>query len=72
MNILLYFILGVIFVSFIQPLCDSILSLILTGIEALKAKISIKIAQYNEKIHKSQNLDDMRQIGFVCEEDAND
>lgn len=69
MNILFIFILGVLFVQFVLPLIDSILSLICAFIEMLKGKISVKIAHYNKQIHKDE---EMRPIGFKCEEDVDD
>ena len=51
-----------------MPLCDSLLSLILTYIETLKGKLSIKIAQYNEELHKEKDETFVVQ-GFVAEKD---
>jgi hypothetical protein len=71
LEFLFYFILGAMFIQFFQPLIESILGLIMTWIEVVKAKISVKIAQYNTQIHETQGTE-KRVAGFVCEEDDND
>lgn len=57
---LLYFILGILFVTYVIPLLDGILSWFLTWVEAKKAKQSEVINQTNIK---------MRQAAASAEED---
>lgn len=57
---LLYFILGILFVTYVIPLMDGILSWFLTWVEAKKAKQSEVINQTNIK---------MRQAAASAEED---
>ncbi|MDV3428509.1 MAG: hypothetical protein LIR50_16065 [Bacillota bacterium] len=47
---LLFFILGALFISFINPIADELCNLILTIIETEKGKFAIKIAEYNKKV----------------------
>jgi hypothetical protein len=46
------FIAGIIFAATIMPILDSVASTIITGLEVLKGKWSIKIAKYNYEIQK--------------------
>lgn len=58
---LLYFILGILFVTYVIPLLDGILAWFLTWVEAKKAKQSEVINQTNIK---------MRQAAASAEEDS--
>ena len=76
MEILVYFILGIVFIQWVVPILDSFTSLILTLIEYCKAKVSVPIAKYNTKIQESANpykdIEDKHIAGFVAsEEDEN-
>ena len=76
MEILVYFILGAVFIQWIIPILDSFTSLILTLIEYCKAKVSVPIAKYNAKIQENTNpykdIEDKHIAGFVVsEEDEN-
>lgn len=62
------------FISFVIPLCDGILSLLLTFIEMLKGYLSVKITKMNCQIQKATEpeADIKRQIGFVLPENEED
>ena len=61
------FIAGIIFAATILLVLDSVASLFITGIEALKGKWSIKIAEYNYKIQKlGDEPISTRVIGFTA------
>lgn len=67
------FIAGIIFATTIVPILDSMASVIITGLEAIKGKWSIKIAEYNYKIQKlGDEPINTRVIGFTApaEEDG--
>jgi hypothetical protein len=62
-----YLILGAVLVTLGVPLLSSITDLIVTGIELLKALITVKIVECNAKISGSETT---QAIGFaVSEED---
>lgn len=41
-----------IFIAFLYPIGDSLVSLILTFLELVKGKLTLKIAEYNSQIEK--------------------
>lgn len=58
------------FVNSIFPLLDGLTSLALTWIEAVKAKLSTKIAAYNVQIKQTANQEEVkRSIGFIVEDE---
>ena len=65
---LLYFILGIVFITYVIPLLDGISAWILTWIEAKKAKQSSVINDANIKMRKAAASAEQdpprRQIGF--------
>ena len=66
---LLYFILGILFVSYVIPLIDGLSGLFLTWIEAKKAKQTDAVNQINIKMRKEaasagQDEPHMAKIGF--------
>lgn len=69
---LLYFILGIVFVQFILPLLDVVLSWIGVGIEAKKADLNEIINDSNIKIKQAitsaaeANIPKTRTIGFTA------
>ena len=73
-----YFLSGILFISFIMPFLEELLSLILTFIEWYKGKTTLKITKINNQIQKlSGELDgelSSNPIGFVIptEEDDDD
>lgn len=83
MQKLKYFILGIICVSFISPILESICTIVLSGLEIVKGIFTLKITKINAQIRKS-SLDypdepPHHQIGFVInneeeeyEDDNND
>ena len=52
MTELLYFILGIVFVLLVSPVLESLCTLILTGMELLKGKWTLKITKINSQIRK--------------------
>lgn len=55
--ILLYFLLGIIFCQWVMPLIDGILNVILTALETVKGKLSVKITDYTIQIQNMSNPD---------------
>ena len=70
---MLYFILGMLTISAFMPLIDGILSVIMTGLEAIKGYFGLKVSEYNTKMRKiaTEEEDKMKPIGFVYEEEEN-
>ena len=64
-----YFILGVIFVLFVSPVVEELCGVVLTGLEVIKGKWTLKITKINSQIRKiSLEYTDephQHQIGFV-------
>ena len=52
MTELLYFILGIVFVLLVSPILESLCALVLTGMELLKGKWTLKITKINSQIRK--------------------
>ena len=76
---LLYFILGILFASYIAPLLDGIGALFLSWVEVQKAKASEKISMIEIKVRKAaEEEQSQRQIGFcvsdkeIYQEEEND
>ena len=62
---LLYFLLGILFASYIAPLFDGLGSLFLGWIEVQKAKMSEKISMIEINVRKAaEEEQSQRQIGF--------
>lgn len=72
---LLYFILGIIFVSYVIPIIDGISSWFLTWVEAKKSKQSEIVNKANIKMRQDaasaaeESVPPMRQIGFQAPDD---
>lgn len=76
-SILVYFILGILLVSFILPLIDALAGLILTMIEVAKGYFTVKVTEYNCRLKKIAYADDdddtpTRLIGFARNDDEED
>ena len=56
---MVYFLLGMLFIAFVQPLVDGLLALILPYFELLKSKIAVGIGNNNKKLEGSSHA-----IGF--------
>lgn len=76
---LLYFILGILFVEVATPVIESLVSLILTWIEVAEGKASLAITKLSadiQKIQKENALSDdttvHRVIGFTLPDSAED
>lgn len=69
MNILIYFILGIVFIDIILPLIEGITSLICTKFEVYKAKMAVDINKYNMEIENESlsTQDSISPIGFMYE-----
>ena len=70
-----YFIAGMIFATVIAPILDSLTAVIMTALEAIKGKITVKITEYNYQIQKlGDEPISPRVIGFAppVEEDGKD
>lgn len=70
-SILVYFILGILLVSFILPLIDALTGLLITIIEAAKGYFTVKVTEYNCRLKKIAYADDTpkRLIGFARNDD---
>ena len=67
---LLYFILGIIFASYLSPFLDGISALFLTWVEVQKAKMSEKISMVEIRLRRAAEEEPpRRQIGFCIPED---
>lgn len=73
--ILKRFIAGVVFATTVMPILDSMASAIMTGLEVVKGKWTVKISEYNSQIQKmSSEPGVVHAIGFgtPTEEDEYD
>ena len=75
--ILLYFILGILFVEVGIPIIEASVTLLLTYLKIPEAKASLKISQYNVKISKLADGEEEEEtftIGFAppTKEETND
>lgn len=62
---MLEFILGILFASYIMPLLDSLISILMTWAEVKKGKMSVQVAKYNEELtHIGEEIPDPCPIGF--------
>lgn len=71
MQILTYFLLGIVFIQYGIPLGDAIIELIVTALECVKGKLGLSIASANKKIQnlsKSGSIES-RLIGFQVDSD---
>ena len=61
------FIAGMIFATVIAPILDSLTTVIMTGLEIIKGKWTLKVAEYNCQIQKMglEPEEGSRVIGFV-------
>lgn len=72
-SILKKFLAGVIFATAIAPILDSATTVILTGLEAIKGKWSVKVAEYNYQIQKiGEEPTSSRVIGFAAPVEEDD
>jgi len=74
-SILVYFLLGILLVSFILPILDGLTGLILTMIEVAKGYFSVKVTEYNYRLKKLAYADDeepKQLIGFAREDTEED
>lgn len=71
---LLFFILGILFSDFVQPLLEEIGNLILTVIETKKGKYAVEIAKLNKEVleikEENEEKEPLRVMGFQF--DANE
>ena len=67
----LWFILGIVFISFVYPLMDEVLALLLTGLSVLKGRLQVKIAKMRKEVEALDNEEEYHppQIGFVITDD---
>lgn len=67
--ILLYFLLGVLTYSFVIPIVEQIVSVLLTSLELVKGKLTLKITEVNCQIKKAQESESESKthaIGFCA------
>lgn len=73
---LLYFVLGIIFVEFIQPVLEELTAVIIGKFETIKAKYSIEITQSNKTIQDiTESMEEVPQqpaIGFLIDSEEED
>ena len=74
---LLFFILGALFVSFINPILEELCNLLLVIIETQKGRFNLKISEYNKQIMKLKEEEEKEPanvIGFqyIPEEEEDD
>lgn len=68
MQALLYFLAGIIFVTYIIPFLDGLLGVFLTWLELLKTRISKKIYQIKQEVEASETIS-KKIVGFSYEEE---
>ena len=64
---MLNFFLGMMFIYILLPILESLMAVVCSGLEVLKAKYSVKITEYNSKISQiNQGLEQSKihPIGF--------
>lgn len=72
-SILKKFLAGVIFATAFAPILDSATAVILTGLEVIKSKLSVKVAEYNYQIQKiGEEPTSSRVIGFTTPVEEDD
>lgn len=73
-SILKKFIAGMIFATAIAPILDSAATVIMTGLEAIKGKWTVKITEYNYQIQKigESESNKTRAIGFAAPVEEDD
>lgn len=73
-SILKKFIAGMIFATAIAPILDSAAAVIMTGLEAIKGKWTVKITEYNYQIQKigESESNKTRVIGFAAPVEEDD
>ena len=73
-HIFWYFLLGMLTVSYIFPLLDKIEEIVLTYLELVKGKMTVKITELNCQITKLQESDESPKtiIGFAAPEEKDD
>ena len=72
-SILKKFIAGMIFATAIAPILDSATAVIMTGLEVLKGKWSVKVTEYNYQIQKlGDEPTSSRVIGFAAPVEEDD
>ena len=66
-----YFILGMLFALYVNPILTTLVEVILTYLEVLKGKASLNLSQLNVEIQKTAEIDDIKQpvIGFAIPEE---
>ena len=68
MQALLYFLAGIIFVTYMIPFLDGLLGIFLTWLELIKANISKKIYQIKQEVEASETIS-KKIVGFAYEEE---
>ena len=72
-SILKNFIAGMIFATTIAPILDSAAAVVMTGLEVIKGKWSVKITEYNYQIQKlGDEPTSTRVIGFAAPVEEDD
>ena len=74
-HIFWYFLLGMLTVGYIFPILDKMLEIILTYLEMVKGKITVKITELKCQIEKLQDEEEETPkniIGFVVPEEKDD
>lgn len=65
----LFFMLGILFISYVTPILDTLASLILLAIEKKKMLYNEEINDINIKIQKKSSDTDVKVLGFSQEEE---
>ena len=72
-NIIIVFLLGIVFIQWIFPLVDGLIGLFLTQFEVWKNYMAVKIAKSQQQIEelkeKTNNNNNLSQIGFAVLEE---
>ena len=68
---LIYFVLGILFIRCVLPLCEQLISWAVLAIERKKTKIAVRTTKLEKRIEEIVNEDNVpkpRQIGFVVDD----
>ena len=68
---LIYFVLGILFIRCVLPLCEQLISWAVLAIERKKTKIAVRTTKLEKRIEEIVNEDNApkpRQIGFVVDD----
>jgi hypothetical protein len=70
--IIIYFLLGVLFIAFVYPILEAVSGVIITFLEMIKGFCSVKITEMNAKMRRIGSEENTRAVGFTFESEEED